>query len=194
MKGKQRLPLWLICDVAACLRLHLAIVVLAMAVRRFLPRYRPPTPEGIAWITVWQACCESLLRWVIARQAFRLCGLDPKRARTFAIGEAASSFSWYARNRSFLHMYDSMTAIARRWAKRIKTAMAAKPPRPSAAVSEISSHAARVVALCIATPAGQRIRAPPWPPCIPDNTSPAPCRSTGEVAGVCAPQRKRPAP
>ncbi|HEY7800168.1 MAG TPA: hypothetical protein VIA80_15485, partial [Hyphomonadaceae bacterium] len=62
MKGRTRTPLWLICDVSACLRLHIALGILALAVRRFWPRHRPPTVEGIVWITAWQAGCEALLR------------------------------------------------------------------------------------------------------------------------------------
>src|SRR5262249_15267371 len=82
MKCRSITSLCLICDVAACQRLHLALGFLAMAVRRFLPKYatRPPSPEGIAWITAWQAGCERLLRWVIARHALRFCGLDPNLA------------------------------------------------------------------------------------------------------------------
>jgi hypothetical protein len=144
MKGRQHTPLWLICDVPAFLRLHIALGILALAVQRFWPRHRPPTPEGIVWLTLWQAGCEALLRWAIARQAFRLCGLDPKLARIQLASEAKDSFSWYARNRTFLDMYDSMTAIARRWARRIRAAMAktaclapvvAPPPRRLAASS-----------------------------------------------------------
>ena len=105
MKGRRHTPLWLICDVPACLRLHIALGILALAVRRFWPRHRPPTPEGIVWITLWQAGCEALLRWAIARQAFRLCGLDPRRCRSLRIGEAKNSFAWCARNRTFLDMY-----------------------------------------------------------------------------------------
>jgi hypothetical protein len=122
MKGKQRTPLWLICDVAPCLRLHVALGILALAVRRFLPRHscRPPSEEGVVWLTAWLSGCETLLRWVIARQAFRLCGLDPRRCRPHPVRGAANSRVWYARLHVMLHMYDSMTVLARRWAKRIR--------------------------------------------------------------------------
>lgn len=133
MKARQRTPLWLICDVSAWLRLHLALGVLAMAVRRFLPKNssKPPSREGIVWLCAWQAGCEALLRWVIARQAFRLCGLDPKLARSRPMSEARNSFAWCARNRAFIRMYETMTACARRLAGRIREAMAGKPSAPA---------------------------------------------------------------
>ena len=173
MKARQRTPLWLICDVSACLRLHLALGMLALAVRRFLPRNsaRAPTPEGIVWITVWQAGCEALLRWVIARQAFRLCGLDPRRCRSLPIAEAQNSFAWAARGRAMLLMYDNMTAIARRWARRIKATMAVKPstfPDALRALAPLLLSPFFVFAHApAAVPAGQRIRAPPWPVATP---------------------------
>jgi len=193
MKGKT--PLWLLCDVAACLRLHLALAVLGLAMRRFMPRakmrQKPVSPEGVVWLTVWLACCERLLRWVIARQAFRLCGLDPNLARSCHVSEARSSEAWSVRGRSFARIYARMTVHARRWARRIREAMAAKPaavPRACCALASLvsSSPFFVVTPAAAAAPAGQRIRAPPWPTATSGNTSPAPCRSTGEVAGVCA--------
>ena len=137
MKGKT--PLWLICDVSACLRLHGALVILALAMRWFIPRNksRGISREGVIWITVWLAACEILLRWVIARQAFRLCGLDPRNARTFRIAEARSSTAWAIRGRDLARMYEAMTVYARRWARRIRQAMAAKPAAPVRAQSAL---------------------------------------------------------
>jgi hypothetical protein len=163
--------------------------------RWFIPRNksRGVSREGVVWITVWLAACEILLRWVIARQAFRLCGLDPRNARTFRIGEARSSTAWAIRGRDLARMYEAMTLYARRWARRIRAVMAAKPAAPAGEqsvplLSLLSSpffFAAAVFSLA-ATPAGLRIRAPPWLPRKPENPSPAPCRSIGEVAGVWA--------
>ena len=190
MKGQTRFPLWLICDVAAAIRLALATWLLSYCVRRYWPKHakKQPTPEGIASISLALSCAEALLRWAIVRQAMRACGLDPRTVRLFQLPQATSSFTWQARCRTFLRLIENMTLYARRWAKRIKAALAARPPRPSAAAAafEISPAAARVISLCAAVPAGQRIRAPPWLLANSTNTSPAPCRSIGEVAGVCA--------
>jgi hypothetical protein len=164
MKGKQ--PLWLICDVSACLRLHLALAILGMAVRRFLPRNatRPPGPEGVAWISIWQAACEALLRWVIARQAFRLCGLDPGRARIQPMSEARTSLAWYARNAAFIRMYESMTACARRLARRIAGSVeeSSGPNLSNPDPANFQTPDFRPPDHLPAAPAGQRIRAPPW--------------------------------
>ena len=159
MKGKP--PLWLICDVPVWLRLHIALGLLAMAVRRFLPKRRPPTPEGIVWIASWQAGCEALLRWVITRQAFRLCGLDPKLARSLAIGEAQTSRAWTARGRTFLRMYSNMNALARRWARRIRRAMAARRSTVAASQRPLLLVVVMVFFFFRRAASGQRIRAPP---------------------------------
>jgi hypothetical protein len=179
MKGKT--PLWFICDVSACLRLHGALVILALAMRWFIPRNksRGVSREGVVWITVWLAACEILLRWVIARQAFRLCGLDPRQARTFRISEARSSSAWAIRGRDLARMYEAMTLYARRWARRIRAVMAAKPSAPAGeqSIPLLSSpffFAAAVFSLA-ATPAGLRIRAPPW--LIPTADCPLPTAS-----------------
>ncbi len=189
MKGKQRTPLWLICDVSACLRLHIAMAILLMVIRRFLPRHRPPTPEGIAWITAWQAGCERLLRWAIARQAFRLCGLDPNLARNFEISEAQNSFAWVARGRAFIHMYETMTAIARRWAKRIRECTDdsddSGTPIPATAIPATIFRIPNPNPANFRIPKNPAIRGPPRLLADSRNTSPAPCRSIGEVAGVC---------
>ena len=173
MKGKAPIPLWLICDVSACMRLHIALGLLAVCILRFMPKRstRPVTSEGIAWLTVWQATAEALLRWAIARHAFRLCGLDPKQIRIQLRSEAKDSFAWQIRTRTFIHIYETMTACARRLARRIRAAQAARSAScgrpPSLAPSPLSIPRcvlpAFSLAVCAVTPAGQRIRAPPWP-------------------------------
>jgi hypothetical protein len=206
MKARQRTPLWLICDVAACLRLHIALGVLAMAVRCFLPkdRSKSPSPDGIVWLTAWQTGCESLLRWVIARQAFRLCGLDPRLCRSFPIAEARTSLAWQARLRAMLRMYDNMTVLARRRARRIRERSGEDSTIPDPAADLPGPDPANPAAMIfsrrplVRSGASTRshpaaIRGPPWPSGNRENTSPAPCRSIGEVAGVCVRQSKRPA-
>ena len=169
MKGKAPIPLWLICDVSACMRLHIALGLLAVSILRFMPKRstRPVTSEGIAWLTVWQATAEALLRWAIARHACRLCGLDPGCARIQLRSEAKDSLAWQARVKVFIHIYETMTACARRLARRIRAAQAAKATRPLAPSSliPISDYepSAPSFAACALMPAGQRIRAPPWP-------------------------------
>lgn len=172
MKGKAPIPLWLICDVSACMRLHIALGLLAVSILRFMPKRstRPVTSEGIAWLTVWQATAEALLRWAIARHAFRLCGLDPGCARIQLRSEAKDSFAWQARTRTFIHIYETMTACARRLARRIRAAQATVASRgcPQSLAPSLLSIPRCVLpafslAVCALTPAGQRIRAPPWP-------------------------------
>jgi hypothetical protein len=120
MKG-LRFPLWLICDAAAALRLALATCLLSLHVRLYWPKHatQSPSAEGIACICVGLACCEALLRWAIMRQAFRVCGRDPRAVRIFRLPLAASSFTWQARCRTFLRLIQNMSRYARRWAERI---------------------------------------------------------------------------
>ena len=129
--NRLRLPLWLICDSAAALRLWGGLALFFLVLRRVLPRGRLRpflSPEAAAWLIEILALCESLLRWVIARQAFRLCGLDPARARLVLLAGAETPLAWHVRHRTFRRRLNAMTACARTQARRIRQALAAATP------------------------------------------------------------------
>ncbi|HEX5007308.1 MAG TPA: hypothetical protein VFV70_09365, partial [Hyphomonadaceae bacterium] len=108
---------------------------------------------------------QALLRWVIARQAFRLCGLDPKLARIQPLSEAKGSLAWHARNRTFVRIYRTMTLCARRLARRIVESVEFRNARPCLSgghrAVEVFLFFSSDVFWGLAAPAGERIRAPP---------------------------------
>jgi hypothetical protein len=136
--NKLKLPLWLICDSYAGIRLWLSLMLFALVQHLFLPRSQGRnqpspvlSPDAAAWLIETLAVAESLLRWAILRHAFRLCGLAPATARYIHLKGADTPEAWAVRRRTLLAMLKTMTAHARSQAARIAQALAtAKPARP----------------------------------------------------------------
>ena len=127
-RNKPRAPLWLICDPTASVRLGLVIGLLYFGCCRFMQGNKPPGAYGSAWVTVFLSVAEALLRWAIARQARRLCGLSPRGVPIFVPTEPKTPQVWLARLSTFIAMVKTIDACARRLARRMKEALAAEPP------------------------------------------------------------------
>jgi hypothetical protein len=132
------------------------------------------------------------VRWAILRQALRCCGLDPRAAPIVQPRLANNSFAWRARCGVFIRLARDMTFYARRWASRIRELSSRSDDDDDFRIRSrtISNPAATTTIFPRALRADSTttifsvaIRGPPQP--TPENTSPAPCWFTSEVAGVC---------
>jgi hypothetical protein len=117
-------------------------MLFALVQQLFLPRSQQRnqprpflSPDAAAWLIETLAVAESLLRWAILRQAFRLCGLAPSTARYIHLKGADTPEAWAVRRRTLLAMLRTMSAHARSQAARIREALAgnlARAARPDA--------------------------------------------------------------